>query len=274
MSHYDRKFELDAAEQKKCNRLIERVLRDGAKTRAEVAEVLRGAKIRLEENRFAHILINAELAALICSGPPKGKQQTHMLLDERVGVVGARDADDALGELTVRYFTSHGPATAKDFRWWSSLTLAQIARGLEIAGSRLRSETIDGVVYWSGVAAPSPVEAGARAAGSSRRRRGVVHLLQAYDEYGVGYSESKHLVDRSGAARAHWVRDRAMFNHLILLDDQIAGCWRRTIKTDVVTIHPRLYVPFDRAATRALQAAADRHAAFLGLRAAVEPVGR
>ena len=33
--------------------------------------------------------------------------------------------------------TSHGPATAKDLRWWSSLTLVDIARGVELAGDRL-----------------------------------------------------------------------------------------------------------------------------------------
>src|SRR3712207_9151704 len=69
--------------------------------------------------------------SVICSGGLKGKQQTYALLDERVPPAPALTRDEALAELVVRYFTSRGPATAKDLRFWSSLPLADIHRSEE-----------------------------------------------------------------------------------------------------------------------------------------------
>jgi hypothetical protein len=59
--------------------------------------------------------MQAELEGIICSGPRRGKQFTYMLLDERVANTGEVQRDQALGELTKRYFQSHGPAQLQDF---------------------------------------------------------------------------------------------------------------------------------------------------------------
>ena len=69
---------------------------------------------------------NAELDAVICSGPRHGKQHTYVLLDERAPDARDLPRDEALAELARRYFTSHGPATATDFATWASLTLAEV----------------------------------------------------------------------------------------------------------------------------------------------------
>jgi hypothetical protein len=34
------------------------------------------------------------------------------------------DRDEALAELTRRYFVGHGPATLQDFVWWTSLKVS------------------------------------------------------------------------------------------------------------------------------------------------------
>jgi hypothetical protein len=36
--------------------------------------------------------------------------------------------EEALAELSERYFTSHGPASLQDFTWWSGLTVADAWR--------------------------------------------------------------------------------------------------------------------------------------------------
>lgn len=208
--------------------------------------------------RLAYILMSAELNGLICSGPLRGTQHTYALLDERVPETAGRRGDDALAELILRYFTSHGPATVKDLRWWSSLTVAEIGRGLEMVGSRLEHDALDGVTYWSAAATAAPKTASPK-----------VHLLQGYDEYFVGYSESKAVCDIAGA----WLSlppDRTISNGVAILDSQLAGHWKRTLRKRSVTFDVALYKPFDEAQTHALQAAADHHAAFLGLTATVE----
>jgi hypothetical protein len=253
-----RQLGLDDAILERCNALLVAALRGGhQRTRRELDALLDRAGVATDSVRLGHILMNAELNGIICSGALSGKQHTYALLEERAPRAKRLTRDEALAELTLRYFTSHGPATAKDFRWWSSLTLADIKNGLAMVGSRLERETLGGVSYWFAPSAPPPKAASP-----------TVHLLQAYDEYIVGYSESKFVLDVSGAARSR-TQDGAIFNGVVILDSQVAGHWKRTLKRDAVIIEAALYAPFDDAQTRALQAAVDRHGAFLGLPATV-----
>ena len=55
---------------------------------------------------------------MIVFGPTDGKQPTFALFDE--WITHSRDlaGDEALAEFALRYFTSHGPATVRDFAWW------------------------------------------------------------------------------------------------------------------------------------------------------------
>jgi hypothetical protein len=197
--------------------------------------------------------MHAELNGTICSGPNAGKQRTYALLEERVPRARRLTHDEALAELTRRYFTSHGPATIKDFRWWSSLTVSDIKRGLALIGPQLEKVVVDGVSYWY---AEPP---GAHEPGPPR-----MHLLQGYDEYIVGYSESKYLFDASGTARSP-MTGRASFNGVVVLDTQVVGHWRRTTRRYAVEIEVALYGTLGTPETDALQTEAGRHGTFLGL---------
>ena len=234
--------------------LLAEALDGGAhRTRKELADVVGGAGLPSTGFGLGYLLMHAELDGLICSGPMRGKQHTYALLEARVPPAPERDPDEALTELVTRYFTSHGPATAKDLRWWSSLTLADIARGVQLAGDRLRHDLVDGVSYWSGwhdtPALASP----------------TVRLVQRYDEYVGAFAETKHLLDVSGTARA-LPPGTVVPNGMLLLDGQIAGHWRRTSTKDSLLVEALLYRTLAPAEQEALDAAAARQAAYLNLR--------
>jgi hypothetical protein len=229
-------------------------------TRDELRAVLARAGHPADGQGLAYLLMHAELSGLICSGPRRGRQHTYALLAERAPAARELSPDEALAELTRRYFTGHGPATAKDLRWWSSLTLADVARGLELAGSDLTSAEIGGRRYW--FAEPATGAAGGAAVEGAVPASPDVRLLQAYDEY-VSYSESRYLLDLSGAA-GMLTRDRPIYNHLVLLDGQVIGHWKRTVRRREVLLDVLLHRPLDAGERRALGAAADAHGAFLG----------
>ena len=259
-AYYYRQLGLDDAAFDRCDALLVGALQGGAQlTRKQLGATLEGAGVTLGGFRLAYLLMNAELRGIVCSGAPRGKQQTYALLEERAPQATPRTGDEALAELTLRYYTSHGPATVKDFGWWSSLTAADIKRGLELVASRLRHEVVDGVAYWF-----------AGSASSARPASPAVHLLQGYDEYIVGYSQSKSVLN---LARRTLVQDRPVFNGVAILDGQVAGHWKRTLTSDTVAFEVALYEPFDDARAKALQAAADRHGEFLGLTATVTTTG-
>ncbi|MGH3682689.1 MAG: DNA glycosylase AlkZ-like family protein, partial [Natronosporangium sp.] len=108
-AHYYRKFELDQPLFRRSNALLARALAGGQQlTRPELARVLAAGGIEADALRLGYLLMYAELAAVICSGGLRGRQRSYALFDERVPAAPARDRDEALADLTTRYFTSHG----------------------------------------------------------------------------------------------------------------------------------------------------------------------
>jgi len=194
---------------------------------------------------FGHLLMHAELEAVICSGPRRGAHATYALVDERVGPSPARPREDAAAELAVRYFTGHGPATANDFRWWSSLTVTEVRKAIAAAGDQLTRFQAGARTYWASREAPAPREVPASREAQAPREepapRGepVVHLLQVFDELIVGYRESRDTFDVVGTAHltgTDWGRD----GHPVVVAGQVVGRWRRKITTKTVVVEVKV----------------------------------
>ncbi len=252
MSPYNRHLELDASVFRRSQAAIVRALRGGRElTRQELKAVLQRARIHADSvQRLAHIVMQAEIEAVICSGARRGNQFTYALLDERVPPSKTLSRDDALAELTRRYFRSHGPAQVQDFVWWSGLTTGDARRGLAMVERDLDRDVRDGKIYWLARGARGP-----KAVSSA-------HLLGLYDEYLIAYK------DRSAAAdKSRWIRGVAHdpFNAPIVVDGRVVGGWRKAVKNDRLTITLTPYVRFSRQERTAVAAAARSYADFFGL---------
>ena len=243
-SSYYRNQDLGGAVLERCNEVLASALRGGQHLiRKEIAGVLEQAGIPITPARLGGILMKAELNGIVCSGTPRGKQQTYALLEDRAPEAKRFSREEALAELTLRYFTGHGPATAKDLRWWSSLTLGDVKEGLAMVASQLEREVIDGTTYWFAASEADPEPAPP-----------TVHLVQGYDEYIVGYRESKHVLDTSGVARS-LPRARGIYTHAIILDGQVAGQWKPVPRKNRLTVEVTLFTPFGNAQTQGLHGA-------------------
>ncbi|OLE22113.1 MAG: hypothetical protein AUG44_25655 [Actinobacteria bacterium 13_1_20CM_3_71_11] len=242
---------LDEPVRERATDLIGDALRGGKSlTRKEIGAILAAAGVDPGGLRLTLLVMHAELEGVICSGPPRGAQHTYALLEERAPQARRLDPDAALAELTLRYFTGHGPATAKDLSAWASLTVAQVNRALDLVSGHLQRLELDGRTYW--FAEPPPT----RSTGPD-----VAYLLQGYDEYVMGYGETRYLMDTAGTARP--ISDRPPYTLTLLFGPHVAGHWKRTFAKDAVTIHPALYAPLTATQRKALGAAADRYARFL-----------
>jgi hypothetical protein len=241
-AYYYRQHGLDPASAGKTNRLIVDALRGRHHlTRPELADVLAAGGFPATGNKLAYVVMWAELEGLIVNGPMRGKQHTYALVEERVPVPRELSGDDALAELTFRFFAAHGPATVKDFAWWSSLTVTQIKRGLDVVGSALESAEVDGLTVWFDPAAPT----GGKTAPTA-------FLLQAYDEYVVAYSNTKF------AFNPYQVTG-PVFMHPVMVDGRLSGFWRR--RGSVVEID--LQRTLTARQQKALDAELARHAVHL-----------
>jgi DNA glycosylase AlkZ-like len=216
-----RAYELDEPTFRRGNSAIEKALRGGKQlTRAELATALARAKVDVTSGvRVGHLLMRAELDALVCSGARRGKQFTYALLDERVAPTNARVREEALAELARRYFSTHGPATARDFAWWSGQTIADAKGALAMLAGELEHETVERQTFWFAPAA------------LPRSSKPVAHLLANYDEYVVGLTDRSAMAERLTKLSASDVK-ALVFDHVILIDGQVVGTWPRTAGRD------------------------------------------
>jgi hypothetical protein len=254
-AYYYRQLALDDAIFMHSNDVLAKALLGGKQlTRPELVSVLQQAGIAADNLlRFAYIVMRAELDGIVCSGARRGKQFTYALLDERAPQARTLERDEALAELARRYFTGHGPATLQDFVWWSGLPVADARTGLAMVKCQLTHELVDDQTYWFSTSTPPTKELSQTA-----------HLLPSFDEYTVGYTDRSAVFDISHANKLD-ARNNNLLSYIMVLDGQVVGTWKRTMKKDTVIITPNLFTPLNEDETRAFAAAANRYGAFLDL---------
>ena len=248
------KLGLTPAVLRKSHRVIERALsQNGALTRAELKSKLDDARIPTAgAQRLAHLVMQAEVDALVCSGPQRGKQSTYALLDERVKKSRDLNRDEALHELTVRYFASRAPATVHDFAWWSGLTIAECKRGISIAGTQLQQVNLDGKQYF----VPPEFELPSKLPPSA-------HLLPNYDEYFIGLKDRSAYGQRiMGSALV--TGGNGLITHVVIVDGQLAGTWRRFHEKGRTMLKFHLMLKLKRAEKMRVKDAVARFAEYTG----------
>ena len=236
----------------KSHELLARTLAGGKQLmRGELAAAYKRAGISTEGQRMPHLLARAELAGLICSGARNGNQITFALLDERVPPTKAIERDAALAELARRYFTTRGPATLRDFMWWSGLSAADAKAALAAAQHKLVEDRSAGVVYWRG-----PGKQATRIADRA-------FLLPTYDEYMVAYRDRTAI--GTPPAKPKGFGESTLLGPSIVVGGEVIGSWSRAITSKRVTIQMRLWRKLTAHERALVEAAADRYAAFIGL---------
>lgn len=258
--HPYRRLELDDGLLRRCQDLLAEALQGGKQlTRNELGGVLAQHGINATANRLAYVIMFGELNAVLCSGALRGKQFTYALLDERVPPAPGRERDEALAELAMRYFHSHGPATPHDFAWWSGLTVRECRIAVQLVGRDLDHATVEGKTYWFAPGLSTP-----------RFEDPAVHLLPNYDEHIVAYRDHTPSFDiRVLPSRGPY--GDALTAHIITLDGHVIGGWRRTISRSGVTIAPTPLLPLTAQQRSALESAASAYGAFLSLPAGLTP---
>ncbi len=222
-------------------------------TRPELGRVLIAARISPEGQRLPHLIMRAELDKVIVSGPRRGKQFTYALFDERVPKATEHDRDSALGELSRRYFRSHGPAQVQDFTWWSGLTAAEARKGIEIAGPALEHRVIDGNDYWHDAASTN-----------ARSDSPALHLLPNFDEYTVGYRDRSALIPAGGRFDPSLYSFGSILSNVVTIDGVVRGAWRRSSARAGLLIEMRLSERLVAREVAEVEEAVRRLARFLG----------
>lgn len=219
-------------------------------TRAILKTALGHAGIVADGLRLGYLMMRAELDGIICSGPRYGKQFTYALLEERVPPVKDMGHGEALGELTLRYFASRGPATLKDFTYWSGLTMADAQTGIEIHRSALTFEVINRQQY---IFIPNT--------SIPRREVQATFLMPDYDEYGMSYKDRSAIYLSGGYSQFNQNEKTASY-HTIVIDGVIKGTWQWEKKYRHSDIRTTLFTALSERENLALENAIRRYKEF------------
>jgi hypothetical protein len=252
MAYHGRVNELTPAVHRRSNATLTKALAGGKHlTRSELARSLERARVESPfGQRLAHIMMRAELDGVVCSGARRGNQSTYALLEERVPPAAPLERDEALAELTWRYYSTRGPATARDFAWWSGLAVADAKRGVQIAGKELQRVMLDEKEHWFDERKLSKESPSA-------------HLLPNYDEYFIGYKDRSAIAQRLGHAKLV-SGGNALIGHVVFVDGQLVGGWKRVAEKDATVVALKLLTRLAAAEQERVAAAARRFGEFLG----------
>ncbi len=228
----------------------------GTLSREEFTALVEAAGVATDGQRGMHLIWRLAHDGLICWGPARGTQQAMVLLDEWAPPTRELSREQALGEFVLRYLRGHGPATLKDFCWWSKLTVADAALGLDRVRDQLREIQLDGTVYWvTADDAPAP---------ASRVRPRAFHALPGFDEYLLGYpSRAPALADEFASRIVPG--ENGVFLPMLVSHGTVVGTWKRAITARKVTVTPAPFAPLSAAEQQGFEREFRRFARFLGL---------
>jgi hypothetical protein len=226
---------------------VDAVREHGPLTRLEVERHLVEAGFQRQGNSLAHVMIEAELTGEIHNGPMRGKQHTYMTADLPPS---RRTPDERLAWLADTYGRGHGPFRDKDLAWWTTLTLTQARRAIDLAD--LDSVELDGTRHH--LAGPPEEAAVPRAM-----------LLPAFDEF-ISYARDPDDYSLVGGNVGIVMRATG----LLFVDGALGGSWTRALTSDDVRISVAPTTPIARAVGTAIEAEAERFGAFVNRSVALQ----
>lgn len=128
-------------------------------TREQVGEALVADGVLSRDDplfgqQVGHVLMIAELRALVCSGPPRQGKHTYALVSERIPPAPVRERQDAVVELTRRFVVSHGPVALEDLRRWTMVTLTEARTACQALEGLVEPVDVEGHQLWQACGRP------------------------------------------------------------------------------------------------------------------------
>lgn len=218
--------------------------------RAELLAELATHGVPTSGQRGYHVLWYLSQTGTLVLGPTAGGDQQFVLLDEWVPAPRRLERAEALGELALRYFRGHGPATVKDLVRWAGCTVGDVKAGLSLVRPQLEALTVDGVEHLMDPQTP------ARLAAARAEAEGV-HLLPGFDELVLGYADRSCTVPTEHAQRIV-PGSNGVFRPTVVLGGTVVGVWR----TGRTTARALELEPFTELPAEVVGAVERQHAAL------------
>jgi uncharacterized protein YcaQ len=216
---------MPAGEQDNALRAIGRALADdGPLTRTEARERVKAAGLALDAQTGMHVALLAVVSGTACLGPDRGAQTCLVRREDWLGAPQPINRDAGMAELARRYLRAFGPATDRDFAYWSGLGLREVRTGLEAISRELEEVQVgeEPMLVLRGAVPRLP-------------RAGQIRMLGNFDTYLLGWKDREFSVSPEHARHVReggggWIRP------VILHDGVVVGGWRSSRKDGRIAI--------------------------------------
>lgn len=221
---------IDDATIERAAALTEQALGGGrALRREELLACWEEGGVATSGQRGYHLLAHLAMRGLVCFGPTGGDppagdptasdpEQLLVLVEEWIPQSRRPERDEALGELALRFFRGHGPATLQDLVRWTGLRVSDARRGLELARPELVTLDADGHEHLLDPATPDRLEADRTAAAGT-------FLLPGFDEIVLGYGDRSAMIAPEHAGRIV-PGGNGMFSSTVVHGGEVVGTWK------------------------------------------------
>jgi hypothetical protein len=218
--------------------------------RSKLREILMENNISTDGQRFTFILQRASLEGLIHQGISIKNDPTYHSSEDLAATPLSNE--DALKEISQRYFQSHGPATIKDFVWWSGLTVKEAKIGLKSIKSELARFEIGNKIYWSKV---SPIN------NEWKQTLPNIKIIPQYDDYLLAYHDRGASIDDK--VKQILKPKYGRFNQVILVNGKVTGIWKREITKNNVAFKLNYFGPLNDQENEALVSEIKDYSKFI-----------
>jgi Winged helix DNA-binding domain len=207
------------AEVERARELVVPALAGGGRLRrGDVLALLADGGVPTDGQRGYHLLWYLSQTGTLCLGPMDDGEQLFVLLDEWVPTPRRPGREEALGELALRFFTGHGPATVADLARWAGVPVRDARAGLGQVRDRLERLETGGTEHWLDPATPGRLAA-------ARAEADGVLLLPGFDELVLGYADRSCTVPAEFADRIV-PGGNGMFRSTVVSGGRAVGTWR------------------------------------------------
>jgi hypothetical protein len=188
-------------------------------------------RVRAWMDKVWGIVRPAVVEGLVCYGPDEGNEITYVRTEDWLPKQKPIDPESAQRFLLRAYLRAYGPATARDFAFWSGISMKEVAAVWKsVEGEFSEVELEDRKAYIL-----REDEAALR---KSSLKTPNLRLLANFDVFLLAHAEKSHMVHDRHYKKIY--RNQGWISPVILLDGKVIGTWSQKVtgKKRAIALQP------------------------------------
>ena len=160
------------------------------------------------------------MKGLVCYGPDEGNEITYVRTEDWLPKQKSIDPESAQRFLLRAYLRAYGPATARDFAFWSGISMKEVAA----AWKSIEDEFAKWNWKTARLTSCAKIEATLR---KSSLKNPNLRLLANFDVFLLAHAEKSHMVHDRHYKKIY--RNQGWISPVILLDGKVIGTWSQKV---------------------------------------------